>query len=525
MVLLSSEEQDGVKKAVESNTDWWSRCFVEIRPWNPLLRPRGRRVWVRIFGTPLHVWGEDCFNKVTYSFGKLVRLDELTKKHQRLDYARVQIIINGWEPIDKMVDIRVGNDLFVLRVVEEYGVPESKNNEGVYGSTNQMESNASIGTPDRRWVADDDGLHGDWSGGSVPERPLKLDSNVTGFGPVDNSITQQQLLSDTHNTVPVEACLGEDEEDDQEKNRATLHPTPIKEIEKDVVVVLDKTFEEGRLEVAAAEDCRVIGHSQHHVEMAKGIGGVGRVKVNVGKESGEVGQINCGLGRQKNDKVNKEVDLGGVDELLLKGSCSGWAQTNKFGPLLEIQQEGGVVLRDSDSEVARLGFLEAQIYGPVEDGLNNGSNYKGRRKGGLHSKKKKNNKQGAPKCVRFANAVQNARRSKPDCRGSSVMQSSEEVSQCSDPIQTPSVAAGSDDMMCAPEVSDVISFNNESLVDGIPKCNNQVDPANFRIEAERLFNIGMNLGISSNEDRIVMVERLIDSNGVEDLVGDVEVDR
>jgi hypothetical protein len=32
----------------------------------------------------------------------------------------------------------------------------------------------------------------------------------------------------------------------------------------------------------------------------------------------------------------------------------------------------------------------------------------------------------------------------------------------------------------------------------------------YRIEAERLFNIGLNLGCSTNEERIVMIERLID---------------
>ncbi|WJX38024.1 hypothetical protein P8452_25725 [Trifolium repens] len=290
--------------------------------------------------------------------------------------------------------------------------------------------------------------------------------------------------------VPVEARLGVDEGDVQVKSRDTLHQAPTKEMEKGVVVVLDKTFEEGRVEAAASEECRDTGHSQHQVEMEKGFGGVGTVEDNMRKDSRNLGQFNNGLSGPDNNNINKEVD-----ELLLKGSCSVWAQSNKFGPLLEIQQEGGVVLRDSDSEVARLGFLEAQHYGPAEDGPCNGSKYKGRRKGGLHSKKKKNNKQGAPKC-------------------------------CSDPIQTPSVVAARDETMCAPEVSDMNSFNNESLVDGIPRCMNQVDPVNFRIEAERLFNIGMNLGILlHNEDRILMVERLVDSNGAEDLVGDVEVDR
>jgi hypothetical protein len=55
LVLLSSGIQDGVKVAIETNTDWWSRFYIDIRSWSSLARPRGRRIWVRIFGTPLHV--------------------------------------------------------------------------------------------------------------------------------------------------------------------------------------------------------------------------------------------------------------------------------------------------------------------------------------------------------------------------------------------------------------------------------------------------------------------------------------
>jgi hypothetical protein len=231
LMLLTSDSQDGVKNAVESNSDWWSRCFIEIRPWNPLLRPRGRRVWVRIYGTPLHVWGEECFNKVVYCFSKLIRLDEDTKDQRRLDYARVEVQINGWETVDKLVDIRVGGDLFVLRVVEEHEAVDGKSKDGGLGSMKRLESNASIGTPDRRWAGDEDGLNDDWSGGSISERPLRLSSNVSAFGPVDNKI-QKVLLPDTPNSVPVDGCIGDEEvciggeEGDLQKKTVHLYINP-----------------------------------------------------------------------------------------------------------------------------------------------------------------------------------------------------------------------------------------------------------------------------------------------------------
>jgi hypothetical protein len=121
--------------------------------------------------------------------------------------------------------------------------------------------------------------------------------------------------------------------------------------------------------------------------------------------------------------------------------------------------------------------------------------------------------------------VQGARKPKKGGRSKSLAAPSEVIIQSSDPIQNSAELIEHQIGAQVQEVSDMNSFNNGSLVDGVLR--HEVDSVNFRIQAERLFNIGMNLGISSNEDRILMVERLIDSVGDEqraDLeVGDVVV--
>jgi hypothetical protein len=40
---------------------------------------------------------------------------------------------------------------------------------------------------------------------------------------------------------------------------------------------------------------------------------------------------------------------------------------------------------------------------------------------------------------------------------------------------------------------------------------NEATSRQYRVEAERLFNIGLNMGVTTNADRISMVERLVDS--------------
>jgi hypothetical protein len=162
-------------------------------------------------------------------------MDELTKEQQRLEFARVQVLINGWDSIDKLVDIRVGSELFVLRVVEDFGTVDVKSNDGGCGSTNRQQNDASIATPEKRWLVDDDGLDGDWSDGSVPGRPLQLNSNVIDFGPVDNS-KHQQLLPVTPKVIPVEISLGSREEDLQIQNKAPLEDIPTKGIKRGLLL-------------------------------------------------------------------------------------------------------------------------------------------------------------------------------------------------------------------------------------------------------------------------------------------------
>jgi hypothetical protein len=91
VVLLSCVQTDGVKKSLQSNSDWWHRWFVEVSEWNPNLMPAGRRVWVRIFGVPPQAWSFEGFSSIVKRFGALIKLDSQTKNQGRLDVARVLI--------------------------------------------------------------------------------------------------------------------------------------------------------------------------------------------------------------------------------------------------------------------------------------------------------------------------------------------------------------------------------------------------------------------------------------------------
>ncbi|MCH82537.1 RNA recognition motif, partial [Trifolium medium] len=118
-VLLSSSLEDGVLNALEADRAWWSSKFLELIKWSPDHKATGRRIWVRIFGIPPHAWGWDCFNNILNRFGRLVCLDACTENQSRLDVARAQVVVPSWDFVDGTVEILVGKEQFVIRVVEE----------------------------------------------------------------------------------------------------------------------------------------------------------------------------------------------------------------------------------------------------------------------------------------------------------------------------------------------------------------------------------------------------------------------
>ncbi|MCI06555.1 hypothetical protein A2U01_0027615, partial [Trifolium medium] len=91
LILLTSPNRDDIQRAYESNKAWWERRFLSLTPWRPDILPKRRRIWVRLFGVPLHIWSFEGFKKIIWRFGKLMNLDRETSEQTRFDVARAQI--------------------------------------------------------------------------------------------------------------------------------------------------------------------------------------------------------------------------------------------------------------------------------------------------------------------------------------------------------------------------------------------------------------------------------------------------
>jgi hypothetical protein len=119
LILLNSSAEGEIQRAYESNKLWWERWFLSLTPWRPNLRPRGKRIWVRLFGVPLHIWSWEGFKKIIWRYRTLLNLDPETLEQSRFDVARALITVTFWEMVDEIIEVKVDDEVFTIRMIEE----------------------------------------------------------------------------------------------------------------------------------------------------------------------------------------------------------------------------------------------------------------------------------------------------------------------------------------------------------------------------------------------------------------------
>ncbi|MCI37945.1 DUF4283 domain protein, partial [Trifolium medium] len=74
LVLFSREGSVDVGTPF-NNLLWWDGLLDEIKPWSPNQVFSRRRMWVRMYGVPLHVWGVSTFQKIANRCGEFIATD------------------------------------------------------------------------------------------------------------------------------------------------------------------------------------------------------------------------------------------------------------------------------------------------------------------------------------------------------------------------------------------------------------------------------------------------------------------
>jgi hypothetical protein len=119
MVLIHSPKVGEVERLWKKKADWITYYFREVLPWSPSCFVDKRDTWVKVYGIPLHVWGQNLFKAIGGKYGEFLDFDNTTASRAKLDIACLKIATDYRGKIDDSVMIKAMGVCYTLRVVEE----------------------------------------------------------------------------------------------------------------------------------------------------------------------------------------------------------------------------------------------------------------------------------------------------------------------------------------------------------------------------------------------------------------------
>jgi hypothetical protein len=185
MVLIHSPKKGEVETLWKTKADWITYYFSKVIPWSPACFANRRETWVKVFGIPLHVWGERLFKAIGGVYGEFLDFDNDTASKAKLDVACLKLATDFRGKIDETVRIRAMGVIYPLRVVEEK-VLEYGNCHGERFEERENSWVDSVHRPLEAQKEDDGGLQGGGGkvdrrddGGAVPEKQIQVHGNST----------------------------------------------------------------------------------------------------------------------------------------------------------------------------------------------------------------------------------------------------------------------------------------------------------------------------------------------------------
>jgi hypothetical protein len=118
-VLLNVEDQGDIFRFKNSHLNWWNATFKSVKRWSPERFGFRRKVWLNVFGIPLHVWDEPQFKLLGSSFGTFLDFDEATIGRKHFDMAKINVLTDKQGIIDEKLILKVMGAEFTIWAVKE----------------------------------------------------------------------------------------------------------------------------------------------------------------------------------------------------------------------------------------------------------------------------------------------------------------------------------------------------------------------------------------------------------------------
>ena len=101
--------------------------FVDITKWSMVEQTETRRVWIAVYGVPMHGWTEDNFKEIAKIWGRLLRLEQEVDDTMNYECMRLLIDSDHFYRIQGDILLQIGNMRYrvIVSEIEPY-VPSTK---------------------------------------------------------------------------------------------------------------------------------------------------------------------------------------------------------------------------------------------------------------------------------------------------------------------------------------------------------------------------------------------------------------
>ncbi|KAL4295326.1 hypothetical protein GQ457_12G018390 [Hibiscus cannabinus] len=116
MVLLVFQNVEKMNITISSQGDLMKKWFVKMQVWSESIRMKNHRVWLSCFGVPVHDWNILTFQNIAGRWGDFISFDG--KKTSSIMSGNFQVIIEDFNRINKVIDLKVRNQVYFVHVKE-----------------------------------------------------------------------------------------------------------------------------------------------------------------------------------------------------------------------------------------------------------------------------------------------------------------------------------------------------------------------------------------------------------------------
>ncbi|KAK8585582.1 hypothetical protein V6N13_050559 [Hibiscus sabdariffa] len=118
MVLMMFEDAKQMEFIMEEKVETLDRWFVRKKFWSESIHIESRRVWLNVYGVLFHSWCLKPFQKIVSFWGDCVGINKESLLPNTFARCNLQIVTDHMAKIEGMVELKVGVNIYQVRVSE-----------------------------------------------------------------------------------------------------------------------------------------------------------------------------------------------------------------------------------------------------------------------------------------------------------------------------------------------------------------------------------------------------------------------